>query len=87
MNNSLTISDSLVGSLCREIEYIRQRHKTVSNYLIISRDKSLRERLTNEINQLKSRRQELLSISGSFKSQISSNISSLFLYELCNRPL
>ena len=87
MNNSLTFSDSLIGSLCREIEYIRHRHKIVSSYLMHSKDKGLRERLSNEIKQLKSRREELLDISSNFNSQIKSGISSLFLYELCNRPL
>ncbi len=87
MNNSLPMSDSLVGSLCREIEYIRQRHKIIRNYLNITQNKILKERLDNEIDQLKSRHEELLAISRTFKSQISSNISSLFLYELCNRPL
>ncbi len=87
MNKSLTTSDSLVGSLCREIEHIRLRHKIVSSYLLTSRDIGLRVRLSNEITQLKSRHSELLKISNNFKSQLNSSISILFLHELCHRPL
>ncbi|KGG15201.1 MULTISPECIES: hypothetical protein [unclassified Prochlorococcus] len=87
MNKSLTISDSLIGSLCREIEYIRHRYKTVTISLQNSKDKILRERLLNEIISLKQRRLELIDISEQFRSKFQSSISKLFLYELCNRPL
>ena len=60
MYKYLTESVSLIGSLCREIEYIRQRYKNVSISHSISKDKLLRERLLDEILNLKQRRMELI---------------------------
>ncbi len=87
MNTSLTFSDSLIGSLCREIDYIRQRYKILSSYLITSKDEILRKSLSKEIHQLKIRRIELMKISKNFKEEVNSSISNLLLYELCRRPL
>ncbi len=87
MYKSLTISDSLIGGLCREIDYIRQRYKNVSISLTISKDKSLRKRLLDEIFNLQNRREELIKISSSFYEYRETSISICFLYELCKRPL
>ncbi len=66
MNQSLVISESILGSLCREIEYIRNRYKHINNSLINSKDLILRKRLLNEMQELKGRRSELLNISQLF---------------------
>ncbi len=87
MNTYLTAADSIIGSLCREIDYIRQRYKNVSISLDVSKDKFLRQRLLNEIFNLKKRRYELLKISTSFNHLNKSSLSMMFLYELCKRPL
>ncbi len=87
MNQSLTISDTLIGSLCREIEYIRQRYKNVNCSLINCNNNILRNRLKKEIIDLKERRTELIEISNCFKNSCKGNLSTLFLYELCTRPL
>ena len=87
MYKSLTSSDSLIGGLCREIDYIRQRYKNVSISLTISKDKSLRKRLLDEIFNLQNRREELIKISSSFYEYRETSISISFLYELCKRPL
>ena len=87
MYKYLTESDSLIGSLCREIEYIRQRYKNVSISHDISKDKLLRERLLDEILKLKQRRMELIEISNEFSNSFQSSFSAMFIYELCKRPL
>ena len=52
MNQSLTLSDSLIYGLCREIEYIRQRSKNISYTLSTCKDKVLKLRLKQEIKKL-----------------------------------
>ena len=63
MNTSFTISDTLIGGLCREIAYIRQRYKNITKSLDNCRDQNLRRRLSNEIKGLKLRQHELINIS------------------------
>ena len=87
MYKYLTESESLIGSLCREIEYIRQRYKNVSISHSISKDKLLRERLLDEILNLKQRRMELIEISNEFNNTYQSSLSAMLFYELCQRPL
>ena len=87
MYKYLTESDSLIGSLCRDIEYIRQRYKNVSISHSISKDKLLRERLLNEILNLKQRRMELIEISNEFTNSYHSSLSAMLFYEMCKRPL
>ena len=87
MNKSLLTSDSLIGSLCREIEYIRQRYKNVRISLNTSKDKVLIKRLNKEISCLEARRIELLEISAQFNQNANKSISKMFLHELCLRPL
>ena len=87
MYKYLTESESLIGSLCREIEYIRQRYKNVSISHSISKDKLLRERLLNEILNLKQRRMELIEISNEFTNNYQASLSAMLFYELCKRPL
>ncbi len=76
-----------MGSLCREIEYIRQRYKNVSISHSISKDKLLRERLLREILNLKKRRMELIEISNEFNNTYQTSLSAMLFYELCQRPL
>lgn len=76
-----------MGSLCREIEYIRQRYANVCISHSISRDKLLRDRLSNEILNLKQRRVQLITISNKFINNNQSSISAMLFYELCSRPL
>ena len=87
MYKYLTVSDSLIGSLCREIEYIRQRYKNVLISHSISKDKLLRQRLLDEILNLKLRRMELIGISDEFKNTYQFSISAMLFNELCKRPL
>ncbi|AAP99927.1 MULTISPECIES: hypothetical protein [Prochlorococcus] len=87
MYNSLTISDSLIGSLCREIDYIRERYKQVTNSLQNCKNQLLKVRLDKEITELKHRQSELQHISNEFINNAELSISKQFLYELCQRPL
>ena len=87
MYKYLTESDSLIGGLCREIEYIRQRYKNVSISHSISNDKLLRERLLDEILNLKQRRMELIEISNEFINTYQTSLSAMLFNELCKRPL
>ncbi len=87
MNKSIPRSDSLIGSLCREIEHVRNRYKVLNSYLINSKDKGLKERLKKEINKILLRRLEISNISETLIKGIDSGIASLLLYELSHRPL
>ena len=87
MNKSISISDSLIGSLCREVEYIRLRYKNVSNSLENCKDKLLRKRLLEEILNLEARRFELIDISDKFIINSTLSISKIFFHDLCHRPL
>ena len=87
MNKSITVSDSLIGSLCREIEYIRKRYINISISLKNSKINLLQIRLRKEMSELKSRRLEIKNISQDFKNIYSTSISNLFLFELCKRSL
>ena len=87
MKYSLTLSDSLIYSLCREIEYIRQRSKNIKDTLYTCKDKFLQIRLVNEIKGLTQRINELNKISNEYKNKYNDSISSKLLIELCNRSL
>ncbi len=87
MNKSLLISDSLIGGLCREIDYIRNRYNSISNSLSNCKDKIVKQSLGKELLTLKNRRIELINISNKVCSTTNSSLSKLFLYELCNRPI
>ncbi len=84
----LTTSDSIVTSLCREIEYIRNRYASLITAINNSHDKILKQRLLTEINNLLSRKEEITSIANSFNGLSNrEDLARLFFLELCNRPI
>lgn len=86
MEKALLISDSLVGSLCKEIEFISERTKFIKNSLLNCNDQSLKSRLLQQLETYKYRRNEIYSISNLINKQNCSNsLSSLFLLELIKR--
>ena len=87
MKKTITNSDSLIGSLCREIEQIRSRSKLISYSLNNCKDNVLRKRLLEEIEKLSKRKKELNDISNSFLKDSRSSISKLLLSELCKRRI
>ncbi len=85
MENTLLISDSLIGSLCRELEYIGKRSKAINSSLANCNDKFLKRRLEEELKNHRARKDELFSISSLFVNKNPGNLSSLFLLELFKR--
>ncbi len=88
MNEILSTSDSLIGSLCREIDYLRERHSSIILSLENCRNIFLEGRLKSELNQLINRKNEISSACNKMmrgKNKI--ELSLLFLSELCDRPL
>jgi len=85
MKNTLLISDSVVGSLCRELEFIWKRSKAINSSLANCNDKLLKRRLEEELANHKVRKDELFSISSLFTEKRPNNLSSLFLIELFKR--
>ncbi|WP_269623007.1 pilus assembly protein [Prochlorococcus marinus] len=87
MNTAITISDSLITSLCREIDFIRYRYKRINESLSFCKNNLVKKRLLEEINNLNARRIELVDISSEMQKSLSPSTAKLFLYELCKRPL
>ena len=88
MNQTLATSDSIVASLCREIESIRCRYRTIVQSLDSCKDNPLKHRLNLELDKLQIRKRELSSISKNFHTgNKKGDLSILFLLELCQRPL
>ena len=80
-----TYSESIVLSLCKEIEYIRSRSKNINNSLKNCHNKILSERLTLELEKLKKSRLKILKISESLFKKDSSDLSFQFLLEITKR--
>ncbi len=87
MTTTISISDSLIGSLSREADHVRSRIKYLQYTIYSCKDNMIKNRLLKEIDNLKKRRKELKEISNIFLNNSKSNISNLLFFELCNRPL
>ena len=86
MNKYLTsYSESVVLSLCKEIEYIKIRSKNISSSLKTCHNKNLSERLRVELNKLNKNRLRILNISESLFKLNSQDLSFEFLFELTKR--
>ena len=88
MQNKLTTSDSLIGSLCREIEYIESRSDIIHNSIINTKNTALTKRLKNELYSLKDRIESIKRLSRllTYEGKVDS-ISIEFLNELISRSL
>ena len=78
-------SDSLVISLCKEIEYIRSRSKNINNSLKTCQNKSLSKRLILELEKLNKKRIKILNISENLFNKNSKDLSLEFLLEITKR--
>ncbi len=88
MKEALCISDSLVASLCREIDYLRKRYSSIILSLENCKNISLKKRLKEELQNLKYRKEELSNVCNFIvKGNKNIDLSIIFLIELCNRPL
>jgi len=86
MNKYLfSYSESLVLSLCKEIEYIKSRSKNINNSLKTCNNKSLSKRLRLELEKLNKNRLKILTISENMFKQNSQDLSFEFLLEITKR--
>ena len=86
MNQNLySYSESIVFSLCKEIEFIKIRSKNINSSLKTCHNKSLSKRLKIELDKLNKNRQNILSISESMFKTNSQDLSLEFLLEITKR--
>ena len=83
--NLLTYSESIVLSLCKEIEYIRIRSKNINISLKTCHNKNLSKRLRIELHKLNKNRLKILNISESMFRINSQDLSFEFLLEMTKR--
>ena len=86
MNKYLSsCSESLVLSLCKEIEYIKNRSKNINYSLKTCQNKILSNRLKNELKKLNRNRLKILTISESMLIKNYNDLSFEFLLEITRR--
>ena len=86
MNQYLySYSESIVLSLCKEIEYIRSRSNNINNSLKTCHNKILSRRLSLELEKLNKNRLKILKISENMFNKNSNNLSFEFLLEITKR--
>ena len=88
MKGSVTTSDTVIGSLCREVDGIRYRCRQLLSAMARCEDSGLFCRLRNELRQLHERRDELLHSAKEWQSLgAKDSLSIEFLVEISSRPL
>ena len=86
MNQNLySYSESIVFSLCKEVEFIMIRSKNINSSLKTCHNKSLSKRLKIELDKLNKNRLKILSISESMFKTNSQDLSLEFLLEITKR--
>ncbi len=86
MNQSIfSYSESIVLSLCKEIEYIKIRSKNINSSLKTCQNKNLAKRLSLELDKLNKKRLNILTIAESMFSINSQDLSFEFLLEMTKR--
>ena len=86
MNQDIfSYSESIVCSLCKEIEFIKIRSKNINSSLKTCHNKSLSKRLKIELDKLNKNRLKILSISESMFKTNSQDLSLEFLLEITKR--
>ena len=78
-------SESIVLSLCQEIEYIKNRSNNINQSLKNCQNKILSKRLKSELNILNKSRSKILNISESIFEDNSNRLSFEFLLEMIKR--
>ncbi len=82
------LSDSIVGSLCREIEYIKSRSRSINSSISNCQSISLIKRLKKELICLNKRLNSIQDISQSMLIKKNCDQLSIeFLIELSNRKM
>ena len=86
MNQDIfSYSESIVYSLCKEIEFIKIRSKNINSSLKTCHNKSLSKRLKIELDKLNKNRLKILSISETMFKTNSQDLSLEFLLEITKR--
>ena len=86
MNQDIfSYSESIVFSLCKEIEFIKIRSKNINSSLKTCHNKSLSKRLKIELDKLNKNRLKILSLSESMFKTNSQDLSLEFLLEITKR--
>ena len=86
MNQYLvSYSESIVLSLCKEIEYIKNRSKNINDSLRTCHNKNLSKRLRLELDKLNKNRLKILTISETMIKRNSQDLSFEFLFEMTKR--
>ena len=78
-------SESLVLSLCNEIEYIKSRSHNINNSLKTCHNKILTKRLTKELDKLNRNRIKILEISERMFNSNTKDLSFELLLEITKR--
>ncbi len=86
MNQDIfSYSESIVFSLCKEIEFIKTRSKNINISLKTCHNKNLSKRLKIELDKLNKNRLKILSISENLFNENSKDLSLEFLLEITKR--
>ena len=78
-------SESLVLSLTKEIEYIKNRSKNINQSLRTCQNKSLSKRLRLELNKLNKNRIKIIRISENLFKRNCNELPFEFLFEITKR--
>ena len=81
----ISCSESIVLTLCKEIEYIKIRSKNINTSLKTCQNRSLYKRLNLELKKLNISRLKILSISEKMFNKNSNDLSYEFLLEVSKR--
>ena len=81
----LSYSESIVLSLCKEIEYIKTRSTNINSSLKTCHNKKLSKRLKIELNKLNKNRLKILNIAEGMFRRNSQDLSFEFLLEMTKR--
>lgn len=81
-------SDSVVASLCREVDAIRQRSRVLTQAMARCQNGGLLQRLRRDLAQMQARRRELLATARAWQRRGAADpLGMAFLIEMCSRPL
>ncbi len=78
-------SESIILSLCKEIEFIKIRSRNINESLKTCHNQTLSKRLNLELDKLNKSRLKILSISKNMLKTDSHDLSREFLFEITKR--
>jgi hypothetical protein len=83
--NLISYSESIVISLCKEIEFIKIRSQNINISLKTCQNRNLSKRLRLELDKLNKKRLKILTISENMFKKNSQDLSLEFLLEITKR--